>query len=236
MVAGQSLGPLKQQPSDFLSFLHQNKVLLILLAFGHLMTRLVVFLFMRTAYLNATRSNRFGWLYQTYERIEGHLPKLAVLFVFLGLFDFINLNILCSLIKTDKLVIETTHLVDSLAKVKETKARPVVYEAESDYKQISESPRGSQLFRLFHSRFEQKDGFYLIKKESPDQDLFNLLDTNPSTYFLFMNRGSLINTAFLGSSFFENLFFKPINYYETLSVTYMRKNLEKTLKSDLAKK
>ena len=117
-----------------------------------------------------------------------------------------------------------------------TKARPVFYQGESDWKLASEAPKGSLLYRLFHRRFEKKNGFYLVRKESANEDLFKLLQTDPSTYYLFMNRFPLIYTAFLASSFFERLFLKPVNYYETLSVTYLRKNLEEERKSDLIKK
>lgn len=237
MTAGQSLGNLKQQPSDFLSFLYQNKALLIILASGHLLARLTVFLFVRAAYSQATRRlrSRFEWPHEIYELAQSHLSKLAVFFVFLGLFDFINLTLLTNSIKTDKLLIDTTHLIDSIAKLKSTKARPVFYEIESDYKLVSEAPKGSQLYRFFHRRFERKH-FFLISKESANEDFFKLIETDPRTYYFFMNRLSFIYTAFLGSSLFQHIFFKPINYYETLSVTYLRKNLEKTLKADLIKK
>ena len=101
MIIGQALGALKQKPSDFLSFLYQNKMLLLILASGHLLARLIVLLFMRAANLNSTRRphRRFDWLYQTFERIERNLSKLAVLFVFLGLFDFILLTMLTNSIK-----------------------------------------------------------------------------------------------------------------------------------------
>ena len=228
---------MKQQPSDFLSFLYQNKTLLIILASGHLLARLTVFLFMRAAYSNSTRrSNRFGWLHQTYQQIESHLSNLAVLFVFLGLFDFINITLLTSSIKTEKLVVDTTQLIDSTAKLKSPQVRPVFFEMESDYKLISEAPEGSQLFNLFHSRFKRKNGFYLIKKESPTTDSFKILEKNPRTYYFFMERISFAYTAFLGSSFYRRMFFKPVDYYETLSVTYLRKDLEQTLKSPLIKK
>ena len=201
------------------------------------MARLAVFLFMKSAYSNVTRrSNRFEWLHRTHRQIGSHLSNLAILFVFLGLFDFILLAMLINSIKTDKLIIDTTNLVDSIAKIERTKARPVVYQMESDYKLISEAPEKSQLYRLFHGRFEGKHGLYLVRKKSPEKDLFKLLESDPSTYFFFMNKLSFIYTAFLVSSLFERLFFKPINYYETLSVTYLRKNLEKSLKSDLVKK
>lgn len=108
MTAGQPLGDLKQQPSDFLSFLYHNKALLIILASGHLLARLTAFLFMRTTYSNT--SKRFGCLHQTYERIQTRLPKLAVFFIFLSLFNFINLTLLTNSIKVgqgDVLEIET---------------------------------------------------------------------------------------------------------------------------------
>lgn len=228
---------MKHQPSDFLSFLYQNKDLVIILASGHLLVRLIVFLFMRTVYSKATRrSPNLKWLHQTYRRIESHLSKLTVLFVFLGLFDFIILTLLINSIKTDKLVIDTSYLIDSQAKLKSTEARPMFFEMESDYRLISEAPEHSQLFRLFHSKFKRKDGFFLVRKESPNQDMFKYLQEDPKTYYLFMNSLSLHYTAFLASSFFENLFFKPVNYYETLNVAYLRKNLEKSKKSDLIKK
>ena len=101
LTAGQSLGAMKQQPSDFLSFLIQSKVLLILLASGHLLARLIILMFMRAASSNAIIRfpNRLSWLHQTYQRIESHVSNLAVLFVFLGLFDFILLTMLTNSIK-----------------------------------------------------------------------------------------------------------------------------------------
>ena len=240
MAAAQSLGTLNQKPSDFLSFLYQNKALLIILVSGHFLAKLVLILFMRVAHVNTTRRPHrrfdFGWLHQTYWQIESHLSKLAVFFVFLSLFDFLILTMLTNSIKTDKLLIDTTHLIDSSEKVKDTKARPVFYQMESDYKLVSEAPRDSLLYRLFHRRFERKNGFYLVREESTNEDLFRLLQSDPSTYYLFMDRFPLIYTLFLSSSFFENIFFKPVNYYETLSVTYLRKNLEEGRKSDLIKK
>lgn len=117
-----------------------------------------------------------------------------------------------------------------------TKARPVFFEMESDYKLVSEAPENSQLYKLFHSRFKQKNGFYLIRKKSANEDSYKMLELDPATYYFFMNRLSFLYTAFMSSSFFERLFFKPVNYYETLNVIYLRKNLEQTLKSRMIKK
>ena len=237
LTAAQSLGTLRQQPSDFLSFLYPSKTLLIVLASGHLLARLIVLMFVRAANSNATkRSNRFGWLHQPYRQIKNQLSNLAVLFVFLGVFDFINLTLWINSIKTNKLIIDTSHLLDSTAKIESTKARPVFYQGESDYKLISEAPKNSQLYHLFHSKFERKNGFYLLRIESIDEDLFKLLlESYQSTFYFFMDRTALVFTIFKGSSLFKNIFFKPVNYYETLSVTYLRKNLEKSRKSNLIK-
>lgn len=107
---------------------------------------------------------------------------------------------------------------------------------DRDYKLVSEAPAGSQLFRLFHSRLKRGNGFFLIRRASATEDFYKMLEMDPTSYYCFMNRLSFLYTAFMSSSFFERMFFKPANYYETLSVTYLRKNLEKSVKSDLIKK
>lgn len=67
-------------------------------------------------------------------------------------------------IKTEKLIVDTTFLIDSIAKLKSTQARPAFFEMDRDYKLVSEAPAGSQLFRLFHSRLKRGNGF--LKKLS----------------------------------------------------------------------
>ena len=75
-----------------------------------------------------------------------------------------------------------------------------------------------------------------MRRKSAKEDFFRLVKTDPRSYFFFMDRTPLIYTIMMGSSLFKNVFFKPANYYQTFSVTYLRKNLDKPRKSSLIKK
>lgn len=131
---------------------------------------------------------------------------------------------------------DTSNIIDTMVKLESTNKRPIFVEVESDYKLVAEAPNGSQLNRLFHRTFERPNGFYLIRKESASRDLFKILDNDNDSMYFFMNRFSFLYTMFLGSSFFTYVFFKPVNYYETLNVAYVRKDLRAAEKFNLIKK
>lgn len=74
-----------------------------------------------------------------------------------------------------------------------------------------------------------------MRRRSAEEDFKRLVKNHPTTYFFFMDRIPLAYAIMIGS-LFKNIFFKPANYYQMLSVTYLRRNLDKKRKSDLIKK
>ena len=102
MTAAQSLKEPKRQASDFLSFLYHNNSLLAMIAFGYLLTRLVLASLSLAVYRRRIRLLRL--LFLTYDRALRHLPKLAVLILSFVFFKFILIILLTNTIKTQKVV------------------------------------------------------------------------------------------------------------------------------------
>lgn len=217
----QVLGEPKQQASDFLSFLYQNVGLVLMIVFGCLLTRLVAVSFLKTIYSSQTR--RVKWfsveiLLLACSQTTRQLPKLAILFLFFILFSgfkFILVTILCNLIKTDKVVIDTSFLIDEVEKLGSTDKKPIFVEHELDFKLISEAPKDSELDRMFNRILKQKDGFFLLRRRSFG-DFFLCLDyLGSQNYFFFTNRLLLVYVLNIVTSFFERVFFNHKSFYET---------------------
>ena len=98
LTVGQTLSDLKHQASDFLSFLYQNKLLLIILLVGYCFVRLMIVFFLKIACSNKRhRCFPFWLLYTSDDQIRDHLTKwntIGYLLLFFGLFKFVNLNLL----------------------------------------------------------------------------------------------------------------------------------------------
>lgn len=128
MTIAQILGEPKQQASDFLAFLYQNVSLVLMIVFGCLLTRLVAVSFLKTIYSNQTK--RVKWfsieiLLLACCQATRKLPKLAILFVCFTIFKFIMVTLLSNTIKTTKVVVDTSFLIDSLEKLENTDKRPI---------------------------------------------------------------------------------------------------------------
>ena len=106
MSAAQGLEKLEHHASDFLAFLYQNVLLLVVIAAGYLLTRLAAAIVWK-AVLSKNGSGSTRWLpikpfYLTYGKVVRHLPRLAILFLSFTFFKFIIVTLLTNTIKTDK--------------------------------------------------------------------------------------------------------------------------------------
>lgn len=219
MTVAQVLDEPKQQASDFLSFLYQNVNLVLMILFGYLLTLLLAVLFLKTVYSNETRRVKwfsFDILLLASCQATRQLPKLALLFLSFTLFHFIMVNCLSNMIKTEKVIIDTSFLIDSVEKLESTNKRPIFVEHGSDYRLISEAPIATQLYRLFNRFLKQKDGFYLISRRSFAHFFLCFEYLASQNYFIFLNRISLIYLLNIVTSFFERVFFSHKDFYETV--------------------
>ena len=126
MTAAQVLSEPKQQASDFLSFLYQNLNLVLVMFAGFLLTRLVAILFLKILHSRPTkRLFSLEILFLTCCQTVKHLPKLSILFLAFALFRFILVTLLSNCIKTDKIVVDTSFLIDSVEKLEVTNNKPI---------------------------------------------------------------------------------------------------------------
>lgn len=130
MTAAQVLGEPKQQASDFLSFLYKNLTLLLMIALGSLMARMTAVLILETLHCLRGQTRRNNWfshqvLFLACSQATKKQPNLKILFLSLTLFKFILIVLLSNSIKTQKVVIETSFLIDSPEKLESTDKKPV---------------------------------------------------------------------------------------------------------------
>lgn len=128
MTAAQVLGEPTHQASDFLSFLYQNLTLLLIIVFGYLLNRLVVASLLKSVYSSQTRRITLfalKMLFLTCGQARKLLPKLAILFLSFAFFKFIMVALLSNTIKTTKVVVDTSFLIDSVEKLESTNKKPI---------------------------------------------------------------------------------------------------------------
>lgn len=220
MTAAQSLKKTtKHKAADFLAFLYQNISLLAMFAIAYLLTRLMIASFWAVMYSRRTgKIKRFPFrlLYLTDDQVMKRLPELAILLLSFALFQFFAVALLTNSIKTAKVVTDTSFLIDTANKLESTNKKPVFWEYKSDYRLISEAPKGTQLFRMFHQRLQHPDGFFLIKRKSITADMLYLYNLGADEYFLFMSRFPLVCLMNIVSTFLDRVFFNRNVYFESL--------------------
>lgn len=133
MSVAQTVKEPKRKPLDFLSFIYQNIALLAMIFVGYLFIRLVIAFLAVYSYGQARRSSYpkprkkfpFEIFYLTSGQVMKRLPNLAILILTFAWFKFILVSCLTSSIKTNKVLVDTSFLIDSLQKIESTTRKPV---------------------------------------------------------------------------------------------------------------
>ena len=237
MSVAQTVKELKRKPLDFLSFIYQNIALLTMIVSGYLAVRFVIACL--SVYPKRKKKFPFDLFYLTDRAVMRRLPKVAILVLTFSWFQFILVSCLTSSIKTTKVVIDTSFLIDSLQKIESTTRKPVFLgelmcpgdsttnffwlpipifseiELESDYKIISGALKGTLLYRLFHRKLERRSNFFLLRTNSLAADMLSIYKSTDQS-FLFMSRFPLSVMLNIVSTFFSRVFFNHHIYYESL--------------------
>ena len=149
--------------------------------------------------------------------------KLALAFLFFKVFVFFNQNFLGGGIKTDKVVIDTSEIINSLPKLMETQKTMLVFYDEAD--QLSSAPEHSFWWKL------AKKPRFLITQSVSSENLNALVAKQMDSYFVIAIDYDLYYEMFLLSSFSKPgswvAFVRSQIYRESfLQVCYLRRGLE----------
>ena len=126
---GQFLEEPKSYNTDALDFLNHSQILIRGIVFGFLFLSIVVFLFkFLKSNFKQMNKRRFQLsflsllhFYESYPKKSHLLTKLNFIVIWYSLFFLICINLITSNIKTNELILDTSNIIDSRAKLFATK-------------------------------------------------------------------------------------------------------------------
>lgn len=217
---------------DLSSFLSNNISLLLTIVVGYLLAFLITFFLIQNTSLRHAKKRKILELVAfklpslSYSQLKSLSAKIMIIFFFFNIFFFINLNMLSSMIKTEKVVIKTDELIDSREKIENT--NKILYLSMDMIDTFRNAPENSFLKRLYEKKLYENR--LAIVTWLDDKAMKNINKYGITSYYLFMREtvllGHLSVLAFRKMQAKQFVFSKSNSYREDLRAIYMRKSLD----------
>ena len=235
------VGQLVKKPSfesaDFSTFIIQSRFQILKCLIGYFITLLIVFIFKRTVYPKnrKLKLSSYELFFSDFKIINKFFSKLKYILLAFNLFLFVNLSLLSNSIKTEKVVVPTDELIDSVTKFERTRKEPCFFREENDMEVILNAPSNSFLSRVFKNKIKRKSILCHLSKKYNATEVDKLREKGLHTYFYFMKRASLLILLSYITKNANNylLFKKSTQYYEMQYVIYVRRSLDERRKNSL---
>ena len=233
------VGQLVKKPSfesaDFSTFIIQSRFQILKCLIGYFLTFIIVFIFKRTVYPE-TRKLKFSsyeLFFCKFKIINRFYPKLMYILIAFNLFLFVNLSLLRNSIKTEKVVVPTGALIDSVTKLERSMMEPCFFKEESGADVILKAPTNSFLSRVFKNKIKRKSHTCNLSKKYNATEVDKLKEKGLHTYFFFMKRTALfILLCYITKNTNNDILFKKsTQYHETQYVIYVRRSLDESRKN-----
>lgn len=213
----------KTKNLDLTSFLLNNLWLLAFILLGYLLIAACATILPRLTFANggSRLKNLKLLLFRALFMNHNRLPRvhLRLMFLFFGLFLFLDLNFFAFTIKTQKVTVDVDEIVESPAKLLKTSKTLIIDAAENHL--FFTSPEGTLLKRLSEKKiFKVNSLSDLVSIKSKGINSFVAVCREECIYWVM---------GFLAKTVNDNgsvVFIKATNYYERLVKYLMRKNLD----------
>ena len=228
----QFLNKPNAEKADFSLFLYNNLSILLFILLGYLTIKLSIFLFLK---LSSHKSAGFiKYLKLTLFGVtnfnEALSSTLSLLFLSLNLFLFFNLNFLSGTIQTESVIVDQTHLIDSIDKIINNDKTIIIN--FSDEFVLTGAPSNSFFKKLYDRKVEQNK-IFVVQQDKGLEMLTEVIEQGLAKYFIFSIDTTLIYIMTVISDYSDKnviCFLKPTNFYEILTVFAMRKSLDESKK------
>ena len=222
------------ESADFSTFIIQSRFQILKCLIGYFITLLIVFIFLKTIYSGSRKPklSSYELFFCRLKIINKFYPKLKYIFLAFNLFLFINLSLLSNSIKTEKVVVPTDELIDSIAKFERSRKEPCFFKEENEMEIILNAPSNSFLSRIFNNKIKRKSVLCNLSIKYNATEVAKLREKGLYTYFFFMRRTALLILLSYITKNADNYFVfkKSTQYYENLFVIYIRKSLAENRK------
>jgi hypothetical protein len=183
---------------DFSSFLVENINLLFYIFIGYLLISIFNFSFLKIhhskiSYLNKLKLAFFNFYQFDLNQMSLFNSKFILIFLFFRIFLFFNLNILTNTIKTDKVVIDTKLIIDSINKLSQTSL--ILGFLDDEEFIFKNAPKNSFLKKLYQTKIKGKK-FWKFKVRASDEDNNKFLKRKLYSYFFFTRKRTLLHFLF----------------------------------------
>ena len=233
------VGQLVKEPSfesaDFSTFIIYSQFQILKCLIGYFLTLLIVFVFQRTIYSGNRRLklSSYELFFCRLKIINKFYSKLKYILLAFNLFLFVNLSLLSNSIKTEKVVVPTDELIDSVAKFERSRKEPCFFREMHSVEAILTAPRTSFLTRVFNNKIKRKADVCTLSLKYNATEVAKLREKGLHNYFFFMKRTPiLILLSYVTKNASDYLLFKKsTQYYEVQYVIYIRKSLDESRKT-----
>ena len=231
---GNFLNGPSTEKTDFSSFLYNNLNLLLIIAIGYLLIKLSTLIFLKLSCHNSFVKNlRF-----TLSKIFGTNQRASIiglLILSLNLFVFFNLNFLTGSIQTESVIVNTTQLLDSTDKIMNNDKTLVILYFEERI--LSDATSNSFLKKLYDKK-QKENSIFVIRQSFNANNLNKFIHQGLTNFLIFSDDSTLIFFLTFFSDFLPSnsiSFIESTNYYESLSVFTIRRNLNEDKKKLILK-